>query len=180
MRKLIIIFGLIIITIESCTHETSKVRPPLMGWNSWNAYMVDISDSIIMNTASMMITKGLKTAGYDHVNIDDGFFGYRDSAGYMIPHPERFPNGIAHVPEYIHSLGMKAGIYSDAGHNTCGSSYNKDKNGLGAGLWQHEIQDAERYFNEWDFDFIKIDWCGGIMVARILLFGKTAIAAASA
>ena len=126
MRKLIIIFGLIIITIESCTHETSKVRPPLMGWNSWNAYMVDISDSIIMNTASMMITKGLKTAGYDHVNIDDGFFGYRDSAGYMIPHPERFPNGIAHVPEgrrvfprmtVDENLRMGANIIKDTANN---------------------------------------------------------------
>lgn len=57
--------------------------------------------------------------------------------------------------------GMKAGIYSDAGHNTCGSNYNKDPHGLGAGLWQHETQDAERYFNDWGFDFIKIDWCGG-------------------
>ena len=161
MRKPAIIFSLIILTIASCTPEISRVRPPVMGWNSWNAYMVDISDSIIMNAADMMIAKGLKDAGYDHVNIDDGYFGYRDSEGYMIPHPERFPEGMTHVPEYIHSLGMKAGIYSDAGHNTCGSSYNNDKNGLGAGLWQHEIQDAERYFNDWGFDFIKIDWCGG-------------------
>lgn len=60
--------------------------------------------------------------------------------------------------------GMGAGIYSDAGHNTCGSNYNKDPHGLGAGLWQHEIQDAERYFNDWGFDFIKIDWCGGSKV----------------
>ena len=136
-------------------------RTPPMGWNSWNAYMVDISDSIIMNAADMMIAKGLKDAGYDHVNIDDGYFGYRDSLGYMVPHTGRFPKGMKHVPEYIHSLGMKAGIYTDAGHNTCGSNYNKDPHGLGAGLWQHEVQDAERYFNEWDFDFIKIDWCGG-------------------
>ena len=123
--------------------------------------MVDISDSIIMNAADMMVAKGLKDAGYDHVNIDDGYFGYRDSAGYMVPHPQRFPKGMKHVPEYIHSLGMKAGIYTDAGHNTCGSNYNKDPHGLGAGLWQHEVQDAQRYFNEWGFDFIKIDWCGG-------------------
>ena len=150
-----------LLAIISCSPKNYNVRPPLMGWNSWNAYMVDISDSIIMNAADMMVAKGLKNAGYDYVNIDDGYFGYRDSAGYMVPHPERFPKGMAHVPEYIHSLGMKAGIYSDAGHNTCGSSYNHDKNGIGAGLWQHEIQDAERYFNEWGFDFIKIDWCGG-------------------
>lgn len=161
MMKKLIFTLLVPVFLVGCGDYESPVRPPLMGWNSWNAYMVDISDSIIMNAADMMVAKGLKAAGYDHVNIDDGFFGYRDSSGYMVPHPERFPNGIKHVPEYIHSLGMKAGIYSDAGHNTCGSSYNKDQNGIGAGLWQHEVLDAERYFNDWGFDFIKIDWCGG-------------------
>lgn len=160
MKRLFLYLSLAV-ALAACADRQEYVRPPLMGWNSWNAYMVDISDSIIMNAADMMIAKGLKDAGYDHVNIDDGYFGYRDSLGYMVPHPVRFPNGMKHVPEYIHSLGMKAGIYSDAGHNTCGSNYNKDPYGLGAGLWQHEVQDAERYFNDWDFDFIKIDWCGG-------------------
>lgn len=149
------------VMILGCSARQEGVRPPMMGWNSWNAYMVDISDSIIMNAADMMVAKGLKDAGYDHVNIDDGYFGYRDEQGYMVPHPTRFPDGMKHVPEYIHSLGMKAGIYSDAGDNTCGSSYNKDVNGLGAGMWAHDVQDAELYFNEWGFDFIKIDWCGG-------------------
>lgn len=162
MKSRIITIATICALLLGCkSTQDVSVRPPLMGWNSWNAYMVDISDSIIMNAADMMVAKGLKDAGYDHVNIDDGYFGYRDSAGYMVPHPQRFPKGMKHVPEYIHSLGMKAGIYTDAGHNTCGSNYNKDPHGLGAGLWQHEVQDAERYFNEWDFDFIKIDWCGG-------------------
>ena len=160
MKRLFLYLSLAV-ALSACADRQEYVRPPLMGWNSWNAYMVDISDSIIMNAADMMIAKGLKDAGYDHVNIDDGYFGYRDSLGYMVPHPVRFPKGMKHVPEYIHSLGMKAGIYSDAGHNTCGSNYNKDPHGLGAGLWQHEVQDAERYFNDWDFDFIKIDWCGG-------------------
>lgn len=160
MKRLFLYLSLAV-ALAACADRQEYVRPPLMGWNSWNAYMVDISDSIIMNAADMMIAKGLKEAGYDHVNIDDGYFGYRDSLGYMVPHPVRFPKGMKHVPEYIHSLGMKAGIYSDAGHNTCGSNYNKDPHGLGAGLWLHEVQDAERYFNDWDFDFIKIDWCGG-------------------
>lgn len=151
--------------IFSCsTEKTDPVRPPMMGWSSWNAYMVDISDSIITHQVDLMVEKGLKDAGYNFVNIDDGFFGYRDSAGYMVPHPERFPKGtegMRALVDYIHSAGLKGGIYSDAGDNTCGSSYNHDLNGLGAGLWAHDVQDAERYFNEWDFDFIKIDWCGG-------------------
>ena len=126
--------------------------------------MVDISDSIITHQADLMVEKGLKEAGYRYVNIDDGFFGYRDERGYMVPHPERFPKGpegMRALVDHIHGLGLKAGIYSDAGDNTCGSSYNHDLNGLGAGLYGHDVVDAERYFNEWDFDFIKLDYCGG-------------------
>lgn len=165
MKKIypiLLIFALIV----SCTsRQPQAVKPPLMGWSSWNAYMVDISDSIIIHQADLIVKRGLKDAGYGNVNIDDGFFGYRDQRGYMIPHPQRFPGGSAQmrsISDHIHSLGLKAGIYSDAGDNTCGSSYNKDLNGIGAGLWMHDVQDADQYFNNWNFDFIKIDYCGGI------------------
>ena len=165
MKKIypiLLVFALIV----SCTsRQPQAVKPPLMGWSSWNAYMVDISDSIIMHQANLIVKRGLKDAGYGNVNIDDGFFGYRDQRGYMIPHPQRFPGGSAQmrsISDHIHSLGLKAGIYSDAGDNTCGSSYNKDLNGIGAGLWMHDVQDADQYFNNWNFDFIKIDYCGGI------------------
>lgn len=159
-----IIIALAAILASSCCERPQGVKPPLMGWSSWNAYMVDISDSIITHQADLMVEKGLKEAGYRYVNIDDGFFGYRDERGYMVPHPERFPKGpegMRTLVDHIHSLGLKAGIYSDAGDNTCGSSYNHDLNGLGAGLYGHDVVDAERYFNEWDFDFIKLDYCGG-------------------
>ena len=165
MKKIYPIF-LVFALIVSCTsHQPQAVKPPLMGWSSWNAYMVDISDSIIIHQANLIVKRGLKDAGYGNVNIDDGFFGYRDQRGYMIPHPQRFPGGSAQmrsISDHIHSLGLKAGIYSDAGDNTCGSSYNKDLNGIGAGLWMHDVQDADQYFNNWNFDFIKIDYCGGI------------------
>lgn len=159
-----IIIALAAVLASSCCERPQGVKPPLMGWSSWNAYMVDISDSIITHQADLMVEKGLKEAGYRYVNIDDGFFGYRDERGYMVPHPERFPKGpegMRALVDHIHSLGLKAGIYSDAGDNTCGSSYNHDLNGLGAGLYGHDVVDAERYFNEWDFDFIKLDYCGG-------------------
>lgn len=159
-----IIIALAAILASSCCERPQGVKPPLMGWSSWNAYMVDISDSIITHQADLMVEKGLKDAGYRYVNIDDGFFGYRDERGYMVPHPERFPKGpegMRALVDHIHGLGLKAGIYSDAGDNTCGSSYNHDLNGLGAGLYGHDVVDAERYFNEWDFDFIKLDYCGG-------------------
>lgn len=138
----------------------TSVQPPIMGWSSWNTYHVNISDSLIMSQADALVTTGLKDCGYRYVNIDDGFFGYRDASGKMHAHPQRFPHGLRGVSDHIHALGLKAGIYSDAGSNTCGSRYDNDLNGFGAGLYGHEDQDAQLYFNEWNFDFIKIDYCG--------------------
>lgn len=140
--------------------ESAAADSPVMGWSSWNTYHVNISDTLIMRQADAMVAKGLKAAGYRYINIDDGFFGYRDSTGLMHAHPQRFPRGLRPVADYIHSLGFKAGIYSDAGSHTCGSRYDNDENGFWAGLYGHERQDAELYFNDWGFDFIKIDYCG--------------------
>lgn len=135
-------------------------QPPIMGWSSWNTYHVNISDSLIRRQANALVSTGLYDVGYRQVNIDDGFFGHRDAQGVMVPHERRFPNGMKPVADYIHSLGMKAGIYSDAGTNTCGSRYDNDRNGFGAGLYGHERQDARLFFHDWGFDFIKIDYCG--------------------
>ena len=140
--------------------QAQTIAPPIMGWSSWNTYRVNISDTLIMRQADALISTGLKDYGYHYINIDDGFFGYRDQTGKMHPHPQRFPHGVKIVSDYIHSLGLKAGIYSDAGSNTCGSRYDKDPNGFGAGFYGHEYQDAMLYFKEWNFDFIKIDYCG--------------------
>lgn len=137
-----------------------QVTPPIMGWSSWNTFHVNISDSLIHAQADAMVRLGLKDFGYSHINIDDGFFGWRDSIGVMHPHPQRFPKGMKVVADYIHSLGLKAGIYSDAGANTCGSRYDNDENGFGAGMYGHELQDAQLYFRDWGYDFIKIDYCG--------------------
>lgn len=147
--------------ILACTAGAMSHRhTPIMGWSSWNTYRVNISDTLIMRQADAMISAGLKDAGYTYINIDDGFFGPRNDKGEIQPHPVRFPNGMKAVADYIHSKGLKAGIYSDAGAVTCGSIYDKDKNGIGAGLYGHEEQDARLFFNEWGYDFIKIDYCG--------------------
>lgn len=151
----------VLLCSAACAQSANRIfDPPVMGWSSWNTYRVNISDTLIMKQADAMVDKGLKDAGYCYVNIDDGFFGYRDEKGVMQPHPERFPRGVKIVADHIHSLGLKAGIYSDAGSNTCGSIWDKDKNGVGSGLYGHEHQDATLYFNDWGFDFIKIDYCG--------------------
>ena len=135
---------------------------PLMGWSSWNTFAVDISESIISSVAEAMATNGLKAAGYTYVNIDDGFFCGRDKDGKLLIHPTRFPNGLKPVVERIHALGLKAGIYSDAGSDTCGSMWSNDPLGKGSGLYGHDLEDCRFFFGEMDFDFIKIDYCGGL------------------
>ena len=137
-----------------------KIRP-LMGWSSWNTFAVKISEEIIAETARAMATNGLKDAGYTYVNIDDGFFYGHGEDGKLRIHPERFPNGMKPIADTIHSLGLKAGIYSDAGADTCGSRYNDDEAGIGAGLYGHDAADCDYFFRECGFDFIKVDYCGG-------------------
>ena len=116
---------------------------PTMGWSSWNTFGVNISENIIKGQADAMVSKGLLEVGFDHINIDDGYFGGRDAEdGHLLIHATRFPNGLKPVADYIHEKGLKAGIYSDAGRNTCGSMFNGDVTGKGVGLYGHDQQDA--------------------------------------
>lgn len=119
---------------------------PIMGWSSWNTYRVNISDEIICRQADAMKVNGMSQAGYSFINIDDGFFGGRDSDGQLLFHPVRFPNGLKPVVDHIHSLGLKAGIYSDAGRNTCGNFWDSDSAGINVVLYGHDSIDAELYF----------------------------------
>ena len=160
----------LILLLISCNTETSRkgitnsqneVNTPIMGWASWNNFGIDITGDIIKSQADAMLATGLKDAGYSYINVDDGFFGGRDAQGKLIAHKERFPNGMKSLADYIHSRGLKAGIYSDAGINTCASYWNKDTLGVGMGLYGNEEQDLKLFLKEWDYDFIKIDWCGG-------------------
>lgn len=160
MNKFILFSLLAIAHISDISAQGNYVEPPIMGWSSWNTYRVNINEELIKKQTDAMVSLGLKDVGYSYINIDDGFFGYRDEKGVLHTHPERFPNGIKIVADYIHSKGLKAGIYSEAGANTCGSIWDADKNGIGVGLYGFERQDADLYFNQWGFDFIKIDYCG--------------------
>ena len=135
---------------------------PTMGWSSWNTYGVNINEALIKSQADAIVSKGLKDVGYDHINIDDGFFGGRNTTtGELIIHPTRFPNGLKPVVDYIHSKGLKAGIYSDAGANTCGNMYNGDVLSVNVGFYNYDQRDADYYFKECGFDFVKVDFCGG-------------------
>ena len=134
---------------------------PTMGWSSWNTYRVNITDSLIISQADAMVSQGLFDVGYNYINIDDGFFGGRDLKGQLLIHPIRFPRGLKPVVNHIHQLGLKAGIYSDAGRNTCGNYYDRDSIAQGVGLYGHDDEDADYFFTQLGFDFIKVDFCGG-------------------
>lgn len=135
---------------------------PTMGWSSWNTYGLKISDELIRQQADAMVSTGLSEVGFDHINIDDGFFGGRNlETGELLIHPTRFPNGLKPVADYIHSKGLKAGIYTDAGANTCGNRWGGDELGVNVGMYRFDQRDADFYFKDCGFDFIKVDFCGG-------------------
>ena len=122
---------------------------PPMGWNSWNKFAANIDEELIRATADAMATNGMKDAGYVYVDIDDCWHGTRDAQGFIQPDPERFPTGIKALADYAHSKGLKLGIYSDAGNQTCGGH---------PGSRGHEYQDALTYAS-WGVDYLKYDWC---------------------
>jgi hypothetical protein len=132
-----------------------------MGWSSWNNFHVHINEQLIKEQADAMVASGLYDAGYRFINIDDGYFGGRDSAGKLYPNKDKFPSGMRALSDYIHKKGLKAGIYTDAGKNTCGSIYDKDSLGIGVGIYGHVTQDCDQFFKDWNYDFLKVDWCGG-------------------
>lgn len=122
---------------------------PPMGWNSWNRFACDVNEELIRATADAMVSSGMKDAGYQYVNIDDCWHGERDSLGFIQPDPTRFPSGMKALADYIHSKGLKLGIYSDAGWKTCGGK---------PASRGHEYQDAITYA-QWGVDYLKYDWC---------------------
>jgi len=157
MKRIILMF-LLGIAFKISAQESNR---PIMGWSSWNNFRVNINEQLLKEQADAMISSGLYNAGYRFINIDDGYFGGRDSSGTLYIDSTKFPSGMKALADYIHSKGLKAGIYSDAGRNTCGSIWDNDKNGIGVGLYGHLKEDCDLFFNQWGYDFLKVDWCGG-------------------
>jgi alpha-galactosidase len=122
---------------------------PPMGWNSWNKFAGNINEDLIRQTADAMATNGMRDAGYQYVNIDDCWHGMRDAQGFIQPDTNRFPSGIKALADYVHAKGLKLGIYSDVGNQTCGGR---------PGSRGHEYQDALTYA-AWGIDYLKFDWC---------------------
>ena len=124
-------------------------KAPQLGWNSWNKFGCNVSEQMIRETADAMVSSGMQAAGYQYVNIDDCWHGDRDERGFITANQERFPSGMKALADYVHSKGLKLGIYSDAGWKTCGGR---------PGSRGHEYQDALTYA-QWGIDYLKYDWC---------------------
>eukprot|EP01136_Pigoraptor_vietnamica_P027484 Opistho-1_new@83826 len=136
---------------------------PPMGWSSWNTFACNVSESLIKEVADTMVKNGMRDAGYVYVNIDDCWMRCtnrssdtchspedgRDDQGRLVADPVRFPSGMRALGDYIHSLGMKFGLYTASGKTTCSSF---------AGSWGNEKVDAQT-FADWGVDFLKLDCC---------------------
>ena len=143
------------VALADTTQEVVNKAPnglaltPPMGWNSWNKFGCNINEQIVRDSADAMVASGMRDAGYQYVVIDDCWHGPRDANGFITADPQKFPSGIKALADYVHSKGLKFGIYSDAGRLTCGGR---------PGSQGHEYQDALTYAR-WGVDYLKYDWC---------------------
>ncbi len=146
------------------------LTPPL-GWNSWNTFGEDINEEVVMGSADILISSGLAAFGYEYIVIDDCWaLKERGEDGRMVPDPVKFPHGMKYVADYIHSKGLKFGMYSCAGAHTC-AGY--------PGSFDHEFIDAKT-FAEWGVDYLKYDYCfHPFTIAGNVLYKRMAVALAN-
>ncbi len=164
-------------TGEWTAYEGGNAPTPPMGWNSWNAFYHDVDEEKVLASAQIILDRGLAAAGYRSINIDDGWWLRRDAAtGRMIIRTATFPSAAMSdgstsfrpLTDRLHAMGLRAGIYSDIGRNSCGQTFghgaaNNPQGSLEereVGLYDHIDQDIALYFGEWGFDYIKVDGCG--------------------
>jgi len=157
-------------------YEGGNAALPPMGWNSWNAFALDIDEEKILGSAETIVASGLAAKGYRYIDLDEGWWARRGADGRLVIRTDRFPSAVRSdgstsfrpLTDRLHRMGLKAGIYSEIGRNSCGQIYSDDKAGLPSGtvaereigLYGHVDQDIALYFAEWGFDLIKVDGCG--------------------
>ncbi|MFF4394161.1 ricin-type beta-trefoil lectin domain protein [Streptomyces sp. NPDC001480] len=149
-------------TAQAATTRQVSVPTAPMGWASWNSFAAKIDYSVIKKQVDAFVAAGLPAAGYKYINIDEGWWqGTRDSDGNITVDTSEWPGGMSAIADYIHSKGLKAGIYTDAGKNGCGYYYPTGRPAAAnTGSEGHYDQDMLQ-FSKWGFDFVKVDWCGG-------------------
>jgi alpha-galactosidase len=143
-----------VLALPARGQDLSLAATPPMGWNSWNHFACKVSDAVVRASADAIVANGMKDAGYIYVNIDDCWQGERDAQGVIHPN-SKFPDMKA-LGDYIHSKGLKFGIYSSPGPKTCGGY---------ASSYKHEEQDAAQYA-AWGVDYLKYDWCSAAGVYK--------------
>ena len=131
------------------TPDNGLAKTPPMGWNSWNKFACNVSEKLIKEMADAMVTSGMRDAGYVYLVVDDCWQIDRDAQGNILADPQRFPSGMKALADYVHSKGLKFGLYSDAGTLTCQKR---------PGSRGYEFQDARQYA-AWGVDYLKYDWC---------------------
>lgn len=150
MKKVSLLLLLFLAQIAMSQKFDGLALTPPMGWNSWNTFDTHINEKLVKDIADKIAASGLKEAGYEYVVLDDGWMTMeRDENGDLVPDPEKFPNGIKALADYVHAKGLKFGLYNCAGEKTC-AGY--------PGSRGHEYQDA-RLYASWGVDFLKYDWC---------------------
>lgn len=150
MKKQILFILLAVLSYNVSAQKFNQIaNTPPMGWNSWNKFGCDVSEKLIMGIADAMGSNKMVDAGYEYIVIDDCWQVGRDENGEIIVDKDRFPNGMKYLADYIHSKGLKFGIYSCAGTKTCQGR----PGGRG-----YEFQDARTYAR-WGVDYLKYDWC---------------------
>lgn len=152
MKKNLLLGVLILLAIPALTQKFEKLAlTPPMGWNSWNTFGTRISEELVKKTADQMVSSGMRDAGYVYLVLDDGWMMHkRDSiTGDLVADPVKFPSGMKAVADYVHSKGLKFGLYNCGGTMTC-AKY--------PGSHGYEEQDA-RLYASWNIDYLKYDWC---------------------
>jgi alpha-galactosidase len=150
--KKIILLAFVAISLKAFTQKFDGLAlTPPMGWNSWNTFQVKISEDLVKGIADNMVASGMKDAGYTYIVLDDGWMTMqRDSVtGDLIADPQKFPHGMKALVDYVHSKGLKFGLYNCAGTKTC-AGY--------PGTRGYEYQDA-RFYASLNIDYLKFDWC---------------------
>lgn len=144
--------------------DSGPAATPPMGWNSWNAFQLAIDEGKIRAMADFIAKSGMKDAGYEYVVVDAGWKAKsRDAQGRLAPDPSKFPSGMKLLADYIHSKGLKFGIYTDAGSEDCDSG--------APGSKDHEEVDAQT-FAQWGVDYVKEDWCHSDGLEARTAYGK--------